>query len=701
MRTRLMFAITLLTFAPFLAFAQSATTTEDVSASPITSLETEVEALITQLAAGKAAVTSSSSAAAPCVISRALSLGATGDDVACVQNILILKNLLAPDLATGYFGRLTQTAVEQFQSSQGIVSSGTPATTGYGLLGPRTRMQLLGAESASAPAENTGLLASAATPLTRVTPVTAPPAYIRPFSPVTIQLAPLIQSPTITVQNANGTPLARTFAAIPLSSSGAENYNYGWAIPVQRWQKYGAGTPVSSNAFLVGPPNHDNDATIVTFAHVPNLSADDVWKIEGAAGLDTRAPTSTETHFTITVSAGKIDPSDATSEVLIDQTVIAGQSYPLSLPLGAWTLRPNLAITIAVTMVGPNNYSQNLIFDGLSLVSTEPAPQIGVDRSNLAWTSTATQNNVIQALSHIPAAWYRDVYRSNAAQTNALLFKRIQDQGKHILVNILQNSNDYDDPAASVAYATSTAFSSLCGWSGGNHPLSKIDYTLFDYHLATNLQALRNAGVVVDAFEIGNEFDSVCFNPDLPIDQPITDAQLPQYAGLYAQFLEHAVAVVHEPQFYPNAQILTFGIANANDKTLNGFIEHPGVMLSLLSNINGHNDLDLVNQIGLHIYPSPTNLAPVSNALNLTQQQLGANMKPVWFTEFGFRTTAFSSPGGKSLYRAYEDFYDSVARSPVPVTTLSVYAVDDFPSGLAVVDKSYNPLFGVSEFFNQ
>lgn len=46
------------------------------------------------------------------------------------------------DEETQYFGLLTQKAVEKFQKTYGIVSSGSPATTGYGVAGPRTRAKL-------------------------------------------------------------------------------------------------------------------------------------------------------------------------------------------------------------------------------------------------------------------------------------------------------------------------------------------------------------------------------------------------------------------------------------------------------------------------------------------------------------------------------------------------------------------------------
>ena len=70
---------------------------------------------------------------------RNLSQGMSGSDVASLQQFLIAQGHLASGNATGYFGRLTEAAVKSFQSANGIVSSGTPATTGYGAVGPKTR----------------------------------------------------------------------------------------------------------------------------------------------------------------------------------------------------------------------------------------------------------------------------------------------------------------------------------------------------------------------------------------------------------------------------------------------------------------------------------------------------------------------------------------------------------------------------------
>lgn len=77
-----------------------------------------------------------------CSVSRNVSFGSRGDDVIALQMILIQKGLLSSDSATGYFGAMTRTAVRQFQTEQGIVSAGDENSTGYGLVGVRTRAAL-------------------------------------------------------------------------------------------------------------------------------------------------------------------------------------------------------------------------------------------------------------------------------------------------------------------------------------------------------------------------------------------------------------------------------------------------------------------------------------------------------------------------------------------------------------------------------
>lgn len=71
-----------------------------------------------------------------------LSYGMRGTAVTALQTVLIQEGDLATGYATGFFGTLTQAAVRKFQCGAGIVCAGGPSTTGWGLVGVRTRKAL-------------------------------------------------------------------------------------------------------------------------------------------------------------------------------------------------------------------------------------------------------------------------------------------------------------------------------------------------------------------------------------------------------------------------------------------------------------------------------------------------------------------------------------------------------------------------------
>ena len=72
-------------------------------------------------------------------IGRTLKPGSSGSDVSRLQQFLAQDATIYPEAEiTGYYGALTQAAVERWQTRYNIVSSGTPATTGFGVVGPRT-----------------------------------------------------------------------------------------------------------------------------------------------------------------------------------------------------------------------------------------------------------------------------------------------------------------------------------------------------------------------------------------------------------------------------------------------------------------------------------------------------------------------------------------------------------------------------------
>jgi peptidoglycan hydrolase-like protein with peptidoglycan-binding domain len=76
-------------------------------------------------------------------ITSSLDFGDNGANVTELQTYLATNASIYPSgLVTGYYGPLTRAAVERFQTAQGIVSSGTPESTGYGRVGPTTMARI-------------------------------------------------------------------------------------------------------------------------------------------------------------------------------------------------------------------------------------------------------------------------------------------------------------------------------------------------------------------------------------------------------------------------------------------------------------------------------------------------------------------------------------------------------------------------------
>ncbi len=76
-------------------------------------------------------------------ISGTLSVGSRGEDVTRLQQFLAQNKSIYPQgLVTGYYGTETEDAVRRYQALHGIVATGTPSTTGYGIVGPSTRGEM-------------------------------------------------------------------------------------------------------------------------------------------------------------------------------------------------------------------------------------------------------------------------------------------------------------------------------------------------------------------------------------------------------------------------------------------------------------------------------------------------------------------------------------------------------------------------------
>jgi peptidoglycan hydrolase-like protein with peptidoglycan-binding domain len=134
----------LLTLLVVIVFALS---TSDVSASTgmtaeqlraeiarLTKVADTIRAKLAELGATEGTLTTSA-----CLKSNLrMKMGDSGQSVYALQNFLVESGVYSPSLVTGYFGPATEAGVQRWQALHGVINYGTPATTGYGLVGPST-----------------------------------------------------------------------------------------------------------------------------------------------------------------------------------------------------------------------------------------------------------------------------------------------------------------------------------------------------------------------------------------------------------------------------------------------------------------------------------------------------------------------------------------------------------------------------------
>ncbi len=132
---------------PTAAVVSTSTATE---AEQIASLQQLIVVLTQQLSAILASKKGTASTSTPtimnvgtttdaCAITRPLGRGMRGVDVTALQNFLFKAGVLDAAYVTGVFATLTETALQIWQSANGIIDHGSPSTTGYGFVGAKTR----------------------------------------------------------------------------------------------------------------------------------------------------------------------------------------------------------------------------------------------------------------------------------------------------------------------------------------------------------------------------------------------------------------------------------------------------------------------------------------------------------------------------------------------------------------------------------
>lgn len=307
--------------------------------------------------------------------------------------------------------------------------------------------------------------------------------------------------------------------------------------------------------------------------------------------------------------------------------------------------------------------------------------ELGIDRSKLGSQSDAVQQKTVQDIRALHATWFRDGPTSGNSTGVANFVnevRKVKQQNLKMLVNVVQMDEDYDHPLPK----------NHCGWTAKK--LSEIDLKKYTQRLKVLFGALKEAHLSVDAAEFGNEDDTTCYDADVPDGRAATPSDLAIWAHGYGEFLKAGAEVLHDPQYYPQAKIITFGIAHGSDQWDRPphHISQPARAVAMLRNVKGFNYLDNstyhVDGYGTHIYAQVDVDKVITERLREDSAALGKG-KPLWVTEWGFTDPkAFPNKNGKTMNQAldeslstYEKISGEIPLGPLMFYRYDVWLVDD------------------------
>ena len=311
--------------------------------------------------------------------------------------------------------------------------------------------------------------------------------------------------------------------------------------------------------------------------------------------------------------------------------------------------------------------------------------ELGIDRSNLTSQNESTQQQTLEGIHALHAIWFRDVLSAVAKPELQAKFvnevRLAKRNNLKVLVNVLPSYLDYDGPFANAG----PDFRKICGWSGGDGKLSQINLTKFAMHLRSMLDAVKAANLTIDAFEIGNEFDTACYDAYVPVGHQASENEIQTWLRGYGEFLKTAALVIRDPNCFPHSKILTFGIAHGSDQWDKPWrhLSHPAVIVARLRNLNGFNYLDNtsyhVDGYGTHIYPWPGDIVgSVRGTLDQDAAALGRD-KPFWVTEWGFLSkNSFPTKKGETLSQGIKEILSTFEslNPDIPLGPVMFYRYD-------------------------
>jgi hypothetical protein len=204
-------------------------------------------------------------------------------------------------------------------------------------------------------------------------------------------------------------------------------------------------------------------------------------------------------------------------------------------------------------------------------------------------------------------------------------------------------------------------------WSGS--PLSYADPKLSSTYFQTLIDRLESNGIVLAAFELGNEINWAAFNPEFPLpgegkvfdlNDLSHDPEAKQVAKGFLQYLK-ILAVLKDVRDHSklnrNTPILTAGLVDAadGDPAWNSKKEDKVSLPATLSFMRANGLDSLVDAYAIHTYPSSTQPGNPAADTKRTAKFNGVTMaecrpagsrdgKPCWITEWGFPNSDVSCP---------------------------------------------------------
>lgn len=525
---------------------------------------------------------------------------------------------------------------------------------------------------------------------------------------------------SVSVMNAGSVPLPKSLGAVP-AVSGVKNYAAGAAFLLESGAEYGGGV-TGQYSVIAYPPTSTADFTKITYA--PNQDTNRVQRLKATIGLSPVVPSvpaqdgsddapefdrggeildealvrgatyGGSVRVTISASADKIDAKDQTSQIIYDNTLTpTNGSAVIDIPLGIWGMRQNLKFDITVRKALSDSLQYGAVFSDFRLEERGLRPEMSMVRNDIMWAPETSWNLIIGALAKFPVTHIHESIRTTGSSWfQAPLLKRVQDQGKKITLVVGPLTEDLAD-------GKSVINTPRCSWPTFKH--SEMSFEKYEKRLRANLDQYKKSGVEVVSVEVGNELDLYCFgSADIPTDRAPTDADYKLFTDTYSKFLERTVSIVKRPEYYPSATII-LGAPAIDWSPATGKLDH-NRMYQGLKNHNGRNYFDLVDGIGIHLYPFVGKEHESVQRAKSYLAAIGESERPVWVTEWGYANSQYASGDApEKRYASFRSFYDAMLGiSEFRVTHLAHYMLDDFNLGYTVVGGDYN-LLSEARFFSQ